>query len=350
LAPNPDKFEGEPGKPRSGPLLNRRASNRARAPSMRAGYATASHGPAPRPAKPGRWPWGWLCGASVGIPTLGPKSGCVSLIGAYHRPMGVGRIVIAILAVVAGVATAAVAEGQGPTSGITGSGRATGTTVTSSPPHTTPESPESPNTPSNELTHPQMHPLTGTRLTPFTLTFTLREAPGHQGVFAVDYRVQVAAPPGAPTSCNPNPPPNIESGAVGESEQIALQSPAQGWCNGTYWATVFLQRGPYCPPPVESQPPTPCPEFATQDLDTGTASFTIGPGVAPVISVPNVKGLRPSFADRRLKRRHLRVHYTALSNLCAGIPPHGRIILQKPTAGTRVPRGSRVLVQTSCGS
>ncbi len=242
--------------------------------------------------------------------------------------MGARRSAIAILAVVVGVATTAVAEGQDPTSGTTGSGNAT----------------------SNELTHPRVHPSTGTRLTPFTLAFTLREAPGHQGVFAVDYRVQVVAPPGAPTSCNPNPPPNIESGAVGESEQIALQPPAQGWCSGTYWTTVFLQRGPYCPPPVEGQPPTPCPEFATQDLDTGTAGFTIGPGVAPLISVPNVMGLRPALADRRLKRRHLRVHYTALSNLCAGIPPHGRIILQKPTAGTRVPRGSRVLVQTSCGS
>ena len=280
----------------------------------------------------------------------GLKSGCVSVIGAYHRPMRIRRNAIAILAVVAGAATAAVAEGQGSTSGTTGSGTATGTTVTSSPPHTTPKSPESPNTPSNELTHPQVHPSTGARLTSFTLAFTLREAPGHQGVFAVDYRVQVAAPPGAPTSCNPNPPPTIESGAVGESEQIALQPPAQGWCNGTYRATVFLQRGPYCPPPVEGQPPTPCPEFPTQELDTGTASFTIGPGVAPLVSVPNVKGLRPATADRRLKRRQLRVRYTALSNLCAGIPPHGRIILQKPAAGTKVPRGSRVLVQTSCGS
>ena len=113
--------------------------------------------------------------------------------------------------------------------------------------------------------------------------------------------------------------------------------------------TVFLQRGPYCPKPVEGQPPTPCPEFATQELDTGSTSFTVGSG-APLVSVPNLRGLKPATADRRLKRRHLRVRYTALSNLCAGIPPHGRIILQEPAAGAKVPRGSRVLVQTSCGS
>ncbi len=279
-----------------------------------------------------------------------PNSGSVLRIGAYHRPMGVRRGAVAILALVAGVATAAVAQGQGPTSRTSGSGSANVTAITPSPPHTTPESPESSNTPNNQLTHPQVHPSTGARLTPFTLAFTIRETLGHQGVLAVDYRVQVTAPPGAPTSCNPNPQPNIESGALGELERIALQPAAQGWCNGTYRATVFLQRGPHCPDPAEGQPPTPCPEFATQDLDTGTASFTTGPDVATLTSVPNVRGLRPASADRRLKRRGLGVHYTALSNLCAGIPPHGRIILQKPAAGTKVPRGSRVLVQTSCGS
>jgi beta-lactam-binding protein with PASTA domain len=68
-----------------------------------------------------------------------------------------------------------------------------------------------------------------------------------------------------------------------------------------------------------------------------------------MVTVPKLKGLRPRAANRRLRRRHLRVHYTALSNLCAGIPPHGRIILQQPRAGARVPRGTRVLAQTSCG-
>lgn len=264
--------------------------------------------------------------------------------------MGARRIAFAILAVVVGVATVAVAEAQGTKSRTTGGGTVSATTITSSPSPTKPGSPESSKTPKNELTHPRVHPPIGGRLTPFTLAFTLRETPGHQGVFAVDYRIQVAAPPGAATSCNPNLLPNLESGAAGESEQIALLPPAQGWCDGTYRATLYLQRGPYCPPPVKGEPPTACPEFVTQDLDTGTASFTVGPGMAHLISVPDVKGLRPASADRRLKRRMLRVRYTALSNLCAGIPPHGRIILQKPLAGTKVQRGSRVLVQTSCGS
>jgi beta-lactam-binding protein with PASTA domain len=100
---------------------------------------------------------------------------------------------------------------------------------------------------------------------------------------------------------------------------------------------------------MEGQQPIPCPEFATQELDTGSTSFTVGSG-APLVHVPNLRGLKPATADRRLKRRHLRVRYTALSNLCAGIPPHGRIIVQKPVAGTMVPRGSKVLVQTSCGT
>jgi beta-lactam-binding protein with PASTA domain len=43
------------------------------------------------------------------------------------------------------------------------------------------------------------------------------------------------------------------------------------------------------------------------------------------------------------------VRYTVLSNLCVGIRPHGRIVMQRPDPGTRVPRGYRVLLQTSCG-
>src|ERR1700720_4138831 len=126
--------------------------------------------------------------------------------------MGIRRIAIAILTVVVGAVTAAVAEGQGPVRGTAGSGTATSTTVTASPPRATPESPESPNVPSSERTHPQVRPTTGGQLTSFTLDFTLREAPGHQGVFAADYRVQVTKPPGAAASCMPTPLPAIESG------------------------------------------------------------------------------------------------------------------------------------------
>jgi beta-lactam-binding protein with PASTA domain len=66
------------------------------------------------------------------------------------------------------------------------------------------------------------------------------------------------------------------------------------------------------------------------------------------VRVPNLRRLRPRVANRSLMRLHLRVGYTALSNLCAGIPPNGRILLQEPEAGTLVPRGSKVLLQTSC--
>jgi hypothetical protein len=230
-----------------------------------------------------------------------------------------------ILAVLAVAVIAAVAEGQDK-----GSGTAL-------------------NVPSNERTDPQIQPTSGSALTVFTLTFTLRDAPGHEGVMATEYRVQVMPPPGSGSFCIAPQPPAIVSGTAGALEQVTLPPRAGGWCRGTYLVTVFLQRGPYCPPPMEGQQPIPCPEFATQELDTGSTTFTVGSS-ASFVHVPNLMGLRPATANRRLKRRHLRVRYTALSNLCAGIPPHGRIILQKPGAGTKVPRGSRVLVQTSCVS
>jgi hypothetical protein len=65
--------------------------------------------------------------------------------------------------------------------------------------------------------------------------------------------------------------------------------------------------------------------------------------------VPDVVGLKPTAADRALARYHFKVRYTALSNLCAGLPPHGRIIIQKPRAGKLVRQGTTVRLQTSCG-
>jgi hypothetical protein len=237
--------------------------------------------------------------------------------------MGFRSGVALILALVAGAAIATIAVGQA--------------------------SPAMTSVPSNERTDPQVHPTSGGRFTVFTLIFTLRDAPGHEGVMATEYRAQITAPPGSRSACIAAQPPAIDSGTAGASERITLTPPAGGWCGGSYLVTVFLQRGPYCPKPVEGQPPTPCPEFASQELVTGSTSFTVGSG-APLVSVPSLRGLKPATANRRLKRRHLRVRYTALSNLCAGIPPHGRIILQEPHPGTKVPRGSRVLVQTSCGT
>jgi hypothetical protein len=193
--------------------------------------------------------------------------------------MRVTRIAALILVTGAGVAAATVAEGQGEKTGSAGTGTATATVVTASPTNGTPELPGPPKAPSGERTHPRLQPTIGRRHTRFTLTFTLRDAPGHQGVLAADYRVQVAPPVGARASCTPAEPPTIGTGTAGTIEQVPLTPPAHGWCRGSYRVTVFLERGPYCPPPVVGQTPTPCPEFATQDMDTGEASFTIRPRV-----------------------------------------------------------------------
>ena len=163
-----------------------------------------------------------------------------------------------ILAVLVGAAMAAVAEGQDQGS-ETAVGVATATPASVSSPQATPQTTS---VPSNERTDPQIHPTSGSGLTVFTLTFTLRDAPGHEGVMATEYRVQVAAPPGSRSSCMAAQPPAIDSGTAGALEQITLTPPAGGWCGGIYLVSVFLQRGPYCPTPVEGQQPIPCPEFA----------------------------------------------------------------------------------------
>ena len=255
-----------------------------------------------------------------------------------------GRIAL-ILAIVTAAAIAAAAEGQGRETAV---GVASAAPVTVSSPLLTRESKR---VSDDELTRPQVRPAYGQTDTVFTLIFTLRESPGHEGIMATDYRIQIA-PPQAGASCVPPQPPVIQSGTAGELEEVRLTPLAGGWCRGTYSVTVFLQRGPYCPPPQEGAQTVPCPEFAPQDLETGWTGFTVGPAgpPPPMVTVPKLKGLKPRTANRRLRRHHLRVRYTGLSNVCAGVPPHGRIILQQPGPGTRVPRGTRVLVQTSCGS
>ncbi|MDX6590318.1 MAG: hypothetical protein QOI84_1592 [Solirubrobacterales bacterium] len=184
-----------------------------------------------------------------------------------------------ILVIGTAVAAATVAEGQGEVTGSAGTGTATTTVVTASPTSGAPESSGPLQAPSGERTHPRLQPTIGRRHTRFTLTFTLRDAPGHQGALAVDYRVHVAPPVGTRASCTPAEPPTIDTGRAGAMEQVPLRPPAQGWCKGSHRVTVFLERAPYCPPPVEGQTPTPCPEFATQELDTGDASFTVRPRV-----------------------------------------------------------------------
>jgi hypothetical protein len=119
-------------------------------------------------------------------------------------------------------------------------------------------------------------PRTGRAHTRFSATLRLADAPGHSGVLATDYRLQltVARKHVAPR-CLPATPPNIDSGAANQIVRIPLTGPAAGWCAGRYTLSVFLQRGPYCPAPTPGQRPSPCPEFATQELDVGQATFFV---------------------------------------------------------------------------
>lgn len=121
-----------------------------------------------------------------------------------------------------------------------------------------------------EQTHPRVKPAAGSRRTRFAVAFTLRVQPGHQGVVAADYQVRVDAP-----KCPPPMLARVDRGTQGATVRIPLVAPAHGWCLGRHRVTVLLQRGPYCPRPPAGGPPTPCPEFASQDLDVGEASFVV---------------------------------------------------------------------------
>ncbi len=137
----------------------------------------------------------------------------------------------------------------------------------------------SPSAPPAERTHPRVRPASGGRPTSFAVLFSLREAPGHQGVLLVEYHVAVSPPANSPPSCALPQPAPVEQGEAGSVARVTLTSPPRGWCLGRYRATVYLQRGPYCPPlPVQAEPSrVACPLFATQELDTGGASFTVRP-------------------------------------------------------------------------
>lgn len=194
----------------------------------------------------------------------------------YTWPVRALRFAAVIVVAIGSGAGAAITLGQDQGIDPQGSGTAVaGGTVTALPAHTT-RGPTGPlGVPSKEQTHPQVRPARGRPHTAFAVQFTLREAPGHQGVFATEYRVQVSKPVKSPPFCAVPQPPSIGSGTGGELIRVQLTPPARGWCVGRHRVTVFLQRGPYCPPPVQGQPPTPCPEFATQELDTGDASFVV---------------------------------------------------------------------------
>jgi hypothetical protein len=202
----------------------------------------------------------------------------------YLRVVQAHRVIAVLLAGAGGVAITAVAGAQGNTpgpgtpapGGVSGTATViTTTTVSSSPGKTTPIPSGPPKASSEQLTHPRVRPRVGGTHSTFALSFTLRQTPGHMGVVATDYRVEVAQPHRAGASCSPPQPAPILSGRKGTVTNLSLHPSLHGWCTGRYRVSVFLQRGPYCPPPVNGKPPTPCPEFATQDLDVGHARFTV---------------------------------------------------------------------------
>lgn len=189
------------------------------------------------------------------------------------------RIVFAVVPLLAagvgaGGAVAAVAAGGASNTTTTGTATTlTGTVV--SPAASTPGATGPPTASPAERTHPSVRPKVGGVRTTFTVWFTLRRAPGHTGVVAVDYRIEVSPPSHASAACWPSQPAPVQAGRKGETVQLRLQSPSAGWCVAPYAVTVYLQRGPYCPPAVAGKPPAPCPEFATQDLKVGEAHFTV---------------------------------------------------------------------------
>lgn len=133
----------------------------------------------------------------------------------------------------------------------------------------------SPVVPPAERTAPRVTPARGAPHAAFAVLFTLRETPGHRGILAVDYRVEISSPPGLAASCTVRQPPALTEGEDGTQARVELISPARGWCQGRYRATVYLERGPYCSPPRAARRAKVCPLFATREIDTGEAAFSV---------------------------------------------------------------------------
>lgn len=191
--------------------------------------------------------------------------------------MSFPRLALAASCVLASGSLVAVAIADDAGQGQPGTGTASpGRTVTATP---RPGAPTLglPTVPASERTFPRALPRIGTRDAAFAIYFTLRSQPGHKGVVATDYRVQVDAPPHTRARCAAPQPDNVTTGQRGRVRRVALTAPSGTWCPGRYSVTIFLQRGPYCPKPADGQPPTPCPEFASQDLDSGRAHFRVRP-------------------------------------------------------------------------
>ena len=187
------------------------------------------------------------------------------------------RVLVLAAALAAGVAAGGVVALAQSGAGVGSSGTSTvgpGTIVTATSTTPTPAGP--PRGTAAEQTHPSVLPRTGRAHTRFTARLTLADAPGHSGVLATDYRLQLTAPRNrVARRCSPPTPPTIDSGSAHEVVRTALAAPVAGWCTGRYALTVFLQRGPYCPAPSPGQPPRPCPEFATQEVNVGYATFVV---------------------------------------------------------------------------
>jgi len=132
-----------------------------------------------------------------------------------------------------------------------------------------------PQAPSEQRTSPRVSPRSGPPTARFTVRFTLRSDAGHEGVLQTAYRVVVDRPRGAKARDPAPAPAPVAEGAAGSRARVVLRRPRGGWCVGRYRVSVLLERGPYCPPPSDAGAPTPCPAFASQDLNTGSATFTV---------------------------------------------------------------------------
>lgn len=149
-------------------------------------------------------------------------------------------------------------------------------TVTAAPGQSTQPTGPPKGTPA-EQTFPRLVPRTAKRTSRVAVYFTLADQPGHAGVIATGYRVQIDAPRGSRDACHATAPPAIDTGSQGTVVRVPLGRPVHGWCVGRYTVIVYLQRGPYCPTPAPGDPPQPCAKFATQDLDVGHARLTVRP-------------------------------------------------------------------------
>jgi hypothetical protein len=196
----------------------------------------------------------------------------------YGDPMGAAHTSVTLAALVAGVVATGTARALVPGDARSGVSRTVPLEhrepVAATSTGRSPAGP--PSGTAAEQTHPSVLPRRGHRHTRFTAALTLADAPGHSGVLAIDYRLQLSLlRRHAFGRCSPPPPPILDTGSAGQRVHIRLIAPAAGWCVGRYALTVLLQRGPYCPAPTPGQQPPPCPEFATQERDVGHAGFVV---------------------------------------------------------------------------